>query len=214
MPSQPQPLVDLVTADEVKAYRGTDKDPGGADLDEKLVPMITAASQHIARFCARPAIVQQAVTDLLDGDGQRILRVSVPPIKDLATLTVTENGLLLAGATGYNTAADYVVDLAQGRIYRQAGATNSPMLFRARRGFWAPGFQNVQVVYTGGFNPVPEDLKLVAKYLVWQLIDIPDQSRIGVSKRGEDGGSIEFEDDLPKWALEILNLYSMQERAL
>jgi hypothetical protein len=132
----------LVTLEEVKAALGID--PADTSSDVALTAQINAISAAINNYCNRifPQQVYQDQGRQLSSwlnPGQP-LRVRQPPI-DTDTLVVTEDGVVLG-------ADQYEVDAENGAIYRLQ--TNM---------IAAWGGNLVLFDYTGGFEPIPADVK-------------------------------------------------------
>jgi hypothetical protein len=132
----------LVTLAEVKAALGIDA--ADTSSDAALTAQINAISAAINKYCCR-IFPQQVYQD----QGRQLhswvnpgqpLRVRQPPIGD-GTLVVTEDGVVL-------DPAEYEVEPEKGTIYR----LQSNMIAA-----WCGNL--VLFDYTGGFDPIPADVK-------------------------------------------------------
>lgn len=87
-------------------------------------------------------------------------------------------------------------------LYRAGGWNGAPT------NVWSGHPYTVLVTYTGGFNPVPQDLKDAVLYVVQKLFRDRQKQLTDVQTVTLPSGSITlFDIALPRWALMVLNKY-------
>lgn len=191
----------LVTIAEVKTFVAGD---GVTDItgvnDTVLTECVLAAGEEIVESTSR--IWEKASqTEVLDGDAakgkcgeiltlRRFPVVYAPPTD---ALTVTENGVSLVVAAGYS--------LSAGVIVKGHGLEDRCRLVRAT-GAWAPGIQNITVVYPAGFATVPARIKYVAKELSWLYYQ--EGRKVGLGSVSEAGSSRGLVHQLSELSRDIL----------
>lgn len=124
------------------------------DVEAVLIREVTEAAE-IASVEFALAVVSQAIRTYTNQYLERVtdetIRLSVlegpliflPQLPVMSVATVRENGVLLSSATDYQLAAHGV-------------------LTRRHRRTWYPGVETVEVKYTHGFSPIPDDIRGVA----------------------------------------------------
>ena len=145
--------LELVSLDEFKAYKKITKD----DDDPKLSIMIRAASQLAKTYCRR-TFVDYANTDKVeyfDGDQFAVLFVDEFPIKSITSVEVASDGVTYTALTADE---DYFVDTDVDAIRT---VDELPFTVGAY-----PSFKSVKVTYQGGYDEVPEDMKIAVMDLV------------------------------------------------
>ena len=70
-----------------------------------------------------------------------------------------------------------------------------------------PEQANIKIIYTAGYETVPNDLKYACVELVQYLQKRMSNSLVGESSKNIDGGSITIETSMPLNVLHILNRY-------
>src|SRR5207245_11182832 len=123
-----------------------------------------------------------------NGNGRQKLFSDVRPVATSPLPVVTENGTPLVVAFGYSPGADVTFEPASGTFYRLTGPAMLMTRWPGVAGRWAQGIQNVGLTYTGGYVPaaMPEDLKLLAKYITAVFWKSMDRKEIGVARRSID----------------------------
>lgn len=105
--------------------------------------LITAASALAESYCRRPLGIQIDRIEKHDGGAWHELFLACTPILSIQSITV--NGALCT---------HYVYDQETGRVRRGTGQ-GSPSFAP-----WYPeGAGNIVVTYTGGYMPIPDDIK-------------------------------------------------------
>lgn len=188
---------DFVTHDDVKKFLGFGADDANDALIDAIIPPIC---QSLRDACGRD-FDQRAYTEVRNGNGRQVIYALNPPIVVSPLPTVTENGVALVVATGYNTSADVIVEPDRGKFWRVPGTTAVPSVMFPPfiPGTWSRGVQNVTLGYTGGYATasLPAHLVLLTKYLVgafWKQLDRKD---IDVSQRSVGQATVNLLQDLP-----------------
>ncbi|MFO0887531.1 MAG: hypothetical protein U0790_00130 [Isosphaeraceae bacterium] len=153
-------MADLITPDELVAAL-PDLD-GSSDLDA----LIGAASAAIEGYCGRPLDAgTESETFSFDFMAES-LWLRRTPVLSIGSVAI--DGIEL-------DPADYkLLNAKTGEIARVSG--------RHRR-LWPPGIGRVEVQYTGGYSPIPADLKRCCILQVSDLVDAP--GRIQSEKLGD-----------------------------
>lgn len=143
----------LFTATEYKTSRGI----SGTDYDTRIADGLGHVETFIRRYCGRNTtngFESAERTETYDGNGLSVLYLNEWPI------TAVDSVSLRTSASAFGTtleSTEYYTG-SQGRIYRYAAAvygwTNGE-----QRSVWPEGDQNIQIVYTGGYATIPDDLK-------------------------------------------------------
>lgn len=202
-------LADLVTVDEVKAFLGF---PTSNTQDEALQPFVTSVSDFIRSYCGQDFTYNAYAAETRNGNAKADIYALNPPIDGTQPITVTEDGIALLVATGYNTAVDVIVNLDDGVFHRQAGPTPRAIWNSQRVGTWSKGFSNVVLGYTGGFKVMPEGLKMVVKRIIAHFWKETSDKRIAVESSNETGSSVRWMEDIPKAYLKVLDIYTQPFR--
>lgn len=194
---------DLVSIDEARAFLKS-----GASDDGVLARLVTAASSWAETLTKRP-LRYQAVTNLrfTGPRGTKIFPVLFPidPAKAVTLkLDDVTQTIWRVEADGLQTNFDVAL------------ASNNPAESRVglnhiyRRSGWLPDTINAVLLgYTGGYGPVPEDLKQAVLYLVQKLWrDQEKQMSDLTAISSPAGGSVALiEKDVPGQALRLLEPY-------
>ena len=197
-------MADLITLEEFKDYlgQGAKKSPAQEDLMKACV----AAASNMVRDALSLDVDQRSYDEIYDGNGRPFLPLRNVPVAPSPLPVVTENGAALTVTAGYDVTADVAVDFERGYLKRQLG----PTVISGQRSFfpgsWTRGFQNVRAVYTAGFSPIPEEFKMLTRYLASRYFVEPDERRIGKSRVGQGSHSTEFIEGLPEMYKEIIRI--------
>jgi hypothetical protein len=192
----------LITLEEFKVSLGltAKADSGKDDLMNAAVEAGSGAVQDALNF----DVLQTAYDETYDGTGLPYIWLRQVPVISSVPVTVQENGLSLVSAFGYSAAADVVVDPVRGQIMRQNGSNVSVGVSPNWPARWSEGFQNVRVTYTAGYAVVPEQFKMVTKYLAARFFKEFDEKKVGVSRRTTGAHSVDFISELPDVYQQIL----------
>lgn len=134
---------------------------------DELLPVVTSS---INTFCGRSLIAGDHA-EVRNGQGTDWIRVWNPPINSVATVVFNYNGSNPATVNS----DQFVWDSEMGVIKFKPTAT-------VQYGFGV-GFQNVQINYNGGYNPVPSDVQAAAALLIRNLIEMGDDNRLVTEKQ-------------------------------
>jgi hypothetical protein len=128
---------DLTTLQTVKEWLGLD--PSNTSDDDLLSRLITAASGFMTRYCNRP-FVSQACTEARDGTGSARMLFANYPVSAVASVTVNGQSI----PPGSSVAAGFYF-------------TDTVLVLNGYR--FRRGYANVQVSYTAGFDPIPDEIE-------------------------------------------------------
>ena len=143
-------LPDLCTLADVKQWLGiTD-----ALSDALLTSLITRSSQGIRTWLARD-LTEATLTENYDGTGTSRLSLRAFPVTAVSSVIV--NGLVVPAASS-PVVYGYMFDKF-GIYLTGLNAVGGNLVPNMWVGSYFPrANQNVQVVYTAGFNPMPDDI--------------------------------------------------------
>jgi hypothetical protein len=111
-------------------------------------------------------------TEVRNGQGTDWIRVYNPPVNAVTSVTFDFNGYTPVEVAGSNFVYD--TDNNGGRIKMKV--TAQP------RYYFGEGFQNVQIVYNGGFAAIPYDIQAAAALITRKLLEMSDDERLVVEK--------------------------------
>lgn len=199
----------LITLEEFKDYAGLGP-KSRSDKDGLIGACIDAAGDDL-RSALSFDLDLQVYDERYDGNGSPYLPIHMFPVATSPLPVVEENGVPLVVAFGYNVNADVIIDPGPitrltSWMYRQNGPN---VVFGGSSGLqprWSEGFQNVHIVYTAGYSPVPEQFKMVVRYLAKRYFDEADQKKIGFARRASGPNSAEFMADLPEVMQSVIRI--------
>lgn len=197
-------MADLITLNEFKGYLGPDVKKSSQN-DTELAAHVASASDWVRDEINRD-FDERVYVELLDGNNQQMIQLAHEPVKLSVLPVVLENGITLAVAFGYSTAADVIVKpgtLApreSAYLARVMGPTAPLTPSYAQPGRWAPGFQNITVTYTAGYDAatMPPAIKALTKYIAARLWKEADRKEIGIARRTTGGRSVDYAKDIPE----------------
>jgi hypothetical protein len=141
--------MDLITLDEYKLSQGL----SDVKNDDRIQTLVTSVSQLVKTYCATTFVDYYAtpLTETFSVDFETdIIQLRETPV---ITITSVEERPSYSGAYAVLTEADfqYYLDPNTDSLYRThaEGSTD-----------WAMGPGAVKVIYTGGFENIPGDLRL------------------------------------------------------
>lgn len=164
-------MAELTSVADIKTYGGIT----GSGDDTLLGVLLDAAEQAIRDYCNRPdGWTQAEITERIDGGGVNTFTVNNVPVasspapvvtvyySNTVTETVSSSLYRFDGNSGeFRFIADNVLRFEYGHDYGDMYAYPA----------WPEGFQNIQVVYTGGYATIPAALTQAAKdmtlWLYW-----------------------------------------------
>jgi hypothetical protein len=203
------PLKDsaLVTLQEAQAFLGS-----GQDANARLQDAINQASDIIEAWCHRPLRARTFTGERVEGPTRPMLYPKYPlggPIDRSKPITITVDGVT---QTVWRSNADgepsgFDVAAMEHHFFRPWGWRS------CWSGYTAVNLYNVVLSFTGGYDPVPDNLKLACFYVL-QRIFAQDQQRgmTEVSSLTHPGGSLGFAPRdfvMPGSAVDILRDYEM-----
>lgn len=177
----------LLTIEEARAAFGLTDSAHDGEL-ERVINRASDLAENV--YCHR-ALKQRTIT-ALRVEGPRSgchLYPAAWPIDPAGTVVVVVNGTTqtLWTAESDGDPDDFDVQVYPDHFYRAQG--------------WAPTGQtrrNVVLTYDGGYDPVPEDLKVAAVELVLKLYGPTEQQRPDFASMSGPGGSLQTLDG--QWA--------------
>lgn len=180
----------------LKAFKNLATD----EHDAELLRLLGAADRMITTYCRR-TFEQETLTEYHSPRaGQPRLFLKRPPI--VSVTSVYDDAQRLYGAASLLAASDYTVEDAEAGILTVDGH---------RLG---GGARSVQVVYVGGFLPVPADVEQAAIELVWLSRDLGDKALLGVSgKQIADGSITMYERSRIEAVRDLLEPYRIRRAA-
>lgn len=137
----------LIALPELKKYLNWAE--GDTAIDDFLNDMINAASDVLEQYC-NTKIKKSEVTEVVSGDGSIKLYLSNRPITEIKTLKYFDGEKF----------ADFMSDA---EIRKNIVTMDHSIYNRAE--VFEEGIMNYEVKYMCGFDPVPQDLKLICQEL-------------------------------------------------
>lgn len=185
----------IITTAQFKTYRSI----SASTWDTLLGVLITAAQAKIERYCDR-IFDPGNQTETFDGNDSDTLLLKAIPVTSITSVTITGD----SGTTSTLASTAYRVNALTGELFRLGatsgrfptdayGATYSTAEFGIAP-CWPIGFQNVTVVYVGGYSTMPTDLQL-AMYQYVDAIFSPIENGAGVdpTMSGETLGAYSYQ---------------------
>lgn len=158
----------IITADQYKVFKGI----SGTEYDAQLAVIVPAAQALVERYCNR-VFDTGTFTELHDGDGTDTIILKNAPLASIRSIKLVDSvGTVLSTYA----AADYVSTLSTGivklydsrfgrLVYDSFGILQNTTW--GNQPYWPRGFQNIQVIYVGGYSSMPADLQLA----MYQYVD-------------------------------------------
>lgn len=182
---------DLVTLAEYKAYAGITSDK----QDTAIRSIIPKASALIKSTCRRTFVdyVNDARTDIFASGAPRLYLKEFPVLLVTSVEYSEDYGQTYTSLTEYT---DYVINLEEGFVDFLAWET-TPQLLNAYK-----------IVYTAGFEEVPEDLKVACLDLVTYYLK-NDMAVKSQRDAGSNTVQIEYitKNTLPSHIQRVLDIY-------
>lgn len=153
-------MADLIT------YARAIESPAIAAADAALIAsLITAASAAIETYCGRE-FTSTVRTEDYDGDGDKYLLLRAWPLTSVTSITITEDD----GTTYSIAAADLTLNEEVGEIRVKSVLTTSDFAY------FPSGYQNISVVYTGGYATIPADIQQACVHLIETMLAANQQA--------------------------------------
>ena len=188
-------MADLITLAEYKAYNNI----SSTTQDAEVIALIPKISDFIKHYCDRSFIdnFDEALTVVSDGGNENIVLKEVPLVDVLSVEYSSDYGRTYTTLTEYT---DYVVSRVRDSI-------ECPYV---KDGF-AKALNGYRVTYTGGYETVPNDIKLAALDLIIYYIT-SDMSIKSTRNVGANNTSIEYVTtaSLPAHIKRVLDLYRLE----
>lgn len=166
----PNPLVDLVTAEEAEAHMAA----GGMDCpdDETLDWLVTAASSAVSSYLNRE-LVSQPWTHVCDGKGGSRIFLPNTPVTAVTSLKIDD---IAIPAAANARAAGYIV-------------TENGIALRGH--IFHRGVMNVEIAYTGGYATIPPIIKAACLETLRAMRQTIERET-GVTSMSAGGHSLSF----------------------
>lgn len=176
---------DLTTLDNVKGWLSP---PLTTTTDDQLLArLITAASQYIQTWLNR-AVAVETYTETRDGNGGHRMVFANVPVTAVASLAIE-------GET---------IPRALNEHWR--GYVFSPTMLYLQGARFTPGFQNVAVTYTAGYESTPPDIEQACIELV--ALRYKERDRIGQVSKNLAGEIVAFsQKDMPPDVQTLIDQY-------
>jgi hypothetical protein len=149
------------------------------DYDEQIDLLIPEVCEGVNKYLGR-RISAGLRTEIRNGQGQDWIRAFNPPINSLTSVTVDFNGTNPTVVDG----ADFVYQ-------QETGIIKSKPTASIRYGF-AEGFQNVKLIYNGGYATIPLPIKRAVSLVIRKLIELGDPDRL-VTTKGMGNRVVKYE---------------------
>jgi len=164
--------------------------------DDLLTELINRATARIEGWTLRK-LKQRSLTEIYDGPGTAFLRLREFPIVGQPAVYIDANRQFPESSRLRDS--DFL-------IFRESGLL---AFVGANRliATWPKGLQNTKVVYTAGYDPVPDDLQYACIELVCGGFFRARQGAQGIISESAGGYSVSWIDGLPKEVVEILKRY-------
>ena len=169
-------MASLISIAEYKVWAGIT----GTAQDALLTVLVDAVSMEVRRWCDRNlsnGFESASRTERYDGTGEQTIQLMEWPVASITSVTIYTAG----GDTEVLDADTYRVNGDSGVLSRidpvlarfptnAFGTIESTFSVQP----WFPaGFDNIEVVYTGGYSPIPADLKMAC----YRLTDLAYSAR-------------------------------------
>ena len=164
-------MTELTTLANVRAYLGLE--PSDTASDDLLETLIAGASASVVNMVGRD-LVLKAHTVLLDGTGKTALMTPDWPIRSVQSLKV--NGVTISPAASI---------MAPGYRF------DDTMLI-INGGTFARGLRNVEISYTAGYDPIPDDVSTVCTKIV--AGKFKERDWVGFRSKTLAGETVTFDD--------------------
>lgn len=185
--------IDLFTLAEYKAYVGI----SSINQDTEIKAIIPIASQMVKTYCRRTFVdyVNDAKTEVFGGGGERIFLSEFPV---LAVSSVEQSVDYGSTYTTLVEFTDYAVDHEDDGIVPINTVDN----------LWPRLINGYKVTYTGGYEDVPDDLKVAAMDLATYYLK-NDMAVKAQRAAGANTVQIEYitKNTLPSHIVRVLDMY-------
>jgi hypothetical protein len=184
----------LVTKEELRRYLNWNESSSSAESDDLFDQIINSASDIIEHYC-NTKIKLSEVTETVSGNGSDRLFMSNSHITKITNCKYW-NG---SAFTDYYTPGEI----------EQCLFSSLHVIYNRAQNF-EEGIFNFQFTYTCGFDPVPEDLKLICLELCTVLFNNSSfgDFRVGLISNQQGTYKMYFLDELPRHK-NVINKYRL-----
>lgn len=189
----PYALIDLAT---VKDLVGV---PAGiTTFDTRLTMYINSATAIVEKYCDRIIAQRSGLTDIFDGRASNKLLLRQFPVVSVQSITFADDGNFtdptnLIDPSAYGLEDDSVV-FYTGQIVPS-------------------GYRNVQVSYTAGYSPIPDDLIQAAAWMVEWFYQFNANRDIGRSSKSKGDENSLVLQSMPEIVMDTVQYYKRCEFA-
>lgn len=184
--------IDLLTLAEYKAYVGINS----TNQDTEIKAIIPIASQMVKTYCRRTFVdyVNDAKTEVFSGGTECLYLTEFPTLAISSVEYSTDYGSTYTALVEFT---DYALDLEKDSIV--------PINTTA---IWPRYINGYKVVYTGGYEELPEDLKVATMDLVTYYLK-NDMAVKAQRAAGANTVQIEYitKNTLPSHIVRVLDMY-------
>lgn len=185
----------LTTVALVKTYLGI----SSTTYDDLIEDLIDACTDWFERECGNRRFFDDgstAVTEYHDGGdmGRNKSRIFTKryPINSVTSISYNSSGNYSSPTwTAFSASTEYIRKDESGEIYFP--------------GSLPAGFQNLRVIYRGGFTTIPNDLALMCRKMVAK--EFSKRKAQGITNESIGGGSIAWNEDLDPSVQRLINYY-------
>lgn len=165
----------LVSLEEVKTYMDLkDNDESKDFIIRYLIP---AAQAFMEQYCNR--VFEKAEVTEYHSGGSQMIFLKKPPIDKTLSIAIYDDWQRVYGADTLLSSSDYFVDENTGIVSFDYPVGGTP--------------GSIKAMYTGGYNPIPMDLRTACIELVARKVKEGPGGNLGVPNRNiPDGGSVIF----------------------
>lgn len=176
-------MTSLTSLSNVKDWLGIPSDKTSDDA--LLTLMIGRASSTILNELGRPNILSQSYTEVRDGLGMTRMVLRNWPLRSVSSVTV--DGTAIAAQTSVPLGAGYMFQAWNGLVPGRAAWID--LVGYA----FTVGRSNVQIVYTAGYDTVPEAIESACIELI--ALRYKERQRIGQTSVSTGQQTIQFVKD-------------------
>ena len=142
----------------------------------QLRALAVAATVWIEKYCNRIFRKTTYTNEAHNGTGELYILVFNPPLITLTQVTIQESNFSGDSVLTDFAASKFDTKLSTGKIRFKPNS-----FLASTTGLFSEGFQNILIDYTGGFDSVPEPVKLVAADFIIEMFD-PSEKPQGIEK--------------------------------
>lgn len=192
-------MADLITLEDYKEYKGIN----GVENDARFNVLIASVSQLVKTYCANSFIdyYSSPKTELFNIEGPiNLVQLTESPVNAISSV---EERTLYYGSYTALTSSDYYLDADTDTVYRVSEASYKN---------WPIGPGSVKIVYTAGYETIPEDLKLAVFDIItyYDKEEYKERMTIGGTSINNQFSSTQWRNvGFPDHIKRILDLYKL-----